>query len=163
MALDRRENLMKYAEETAYSSKGHFKTADFAKISLRLYITIPIVLSIILIVYVSMPQWASRFLSCMSIIFSFLALTSPMVSNQDRAHKIIEDHMSLGNAYLELHKEIRNIASGEPVTSEQLDGVAKKISELDRRSKDLRIGFIGRLWSRCRINKEMDLDWIKAK
>jgi hypothetical protein len=29
--LDIRDNLLKYAEESAYSSKGHFKTADYTR------------------------------------------------------------------------------------------------------------------------------------
>lgn len=163
MPLTRRENLLKYAEETAYSSKGHFKTADFNKISLRLYICIPIVLSIILIIYSDMPQAASRFLNLTSMIFAILALTSPLVNNQDQTCKRIDEHMSLGNSYLALHKEIRNLAAESEITKDQLDEITKKMSELDQQSRSLHISFIGRLWSKFTIHKEMDIAWIYQK
>ena len=163
MSLTRKENLMKYAEETAYSSKGHFKTADYNKISLRLYIGVPIVLSIILIIYSNMPQWASRFLNCISMIFAFLALTSPLVSNQDQACKRIDEHMSLGNSYLALHKEIRNLATEIEITKDQLDEITKKMTTLDQQSRSFHISLIGRLWSKFTIHKEMDIDWIYKK
>lgn len=161
MSLTPKENLMKYAEETAYSSKGHFKTADFTKLSLRFFIGVPIVLTIILIVYTDIPQWGSRLLNCVGLISSVLALASPLVNNQDRAGKIIDEHMSLGNSYLELHKKIRNISTQETITIDQLNEITTKMTELDNKSRDLHIGAVGRLWSKFRIQKEMDLGWIK--
>jgi|SRR5581483_1958648 len=163
MPLTRRENLLKYAEETAYSSKGHFKTADFNKISLRFYIIVPIVLSIFLIIYPGLPQEIIRILNLLNIIFAILALTSPLVSNQDQACKRIDEHMSLGNSYLALHKEIRNLAAEAEITKEQLDEITKKMSELDHQSRSLHISFFGRLWSKFTIHKEMDIEWIYQK
>jgi hypothetical protein len=158
--INKQDNLLRYAEETAYSSKGHFKTADFLKISLRFYISVPIILSIVLIVYGDMPIALSRLFNCLSLIFSFLALTSPMVSNQDQACRKMEEHMSLGNSYLELHKEIRNLATEDSITKEQLNDISKKMVELDSKSKNFQISFIGRIWSKWRIKKEMNLEWI---
>ncbi len=163
MALNQKDNLLKYAEETAYSSKGHFKTADFNKISLRSLIIIPIVLSVVLIIYSDIPQAVSRLLNLATMICAILALTSPLVSNQDQACKRIDEHMSLGNSYLELHKEIRNLVAKGGATEVQLGEITKKMVALDQQSRSFHISFIGRLWSKCAINKEMDLKWIKAK
>lgn len=107
-----------------------------------------------------MPELLSRVLNCISMIFAILALASPMVNNQDQACKRTDEHMALGNEYLELHKEIRNLATEENISKEQLDSITKRISELDKRSRELHISFAGRLWSKLRIRKEMDLDWI---
>ncbi len=163
MALDLRKNLLQYAEETAYSSKGHFKTADYTKISLKLYISIPIILSIVLIVYSDMPEELIRLLNTISMIFAFLAMSSPLVNNQDQAHKRIAEHMCLGNDYLEVHKEIRNLATEEVITKGHLDSIAAKLKILDSRSQNFQIGVVGRAWSKWRINKEMSLDWIYDK
>lgn len=161
MAIDIQQNLMKYAEEAAYSSKGHFKTADWIKTSLVIFICLPIVLSIIIIIFSDMPQWLNRLLSCVSVISSILALISPLVSNQEMALKIINDHMALGNDYLELYKGIRNISAENSITKEQVEQISEKIKILDRRTDKLQISFAGRWWSKLKINKEMDIEWIK--
>jgi hypothetical protein len=148
MSFNRKENLM---------------TADFKKISLKFYIFVPITLSVILIIFSDMSEAAIRLLNCISLVSAILALASPLVSNQDQACRRIDEHMSLGNSYLALHKEIRNLAAGSDVTTEQLVEITKKMEGLDRQSRSLHISFIGRLWSKCTINKEMDLKWIKAK
>jgi hypothetical protein len=72
----------------------------------------------------------------------------------------MEEHMSLGNSYLELHKEIRNLATEDSITKEQLNDISKKMVELDSKSKNFQISFIGRIWSKWRIKKEMNLEWI---
>lgn len=158
--LNNQEILMKYAEEAAYSSKGHFKTADWLKISLGLYICLPIILSIILIIFSDAPQWLNKLLSCLSIIFSILALTSPMVSNQVLATKTISEHMSIGNEYLDIYKKIRNISNESEVVKETIDNFSEQIKLLDKKTNNLRISFAGRIISRLLITKEMDLNWI---
>ena len=152
---------MKYAEEAAYSSKGHFKTADSFKSSVKVYISLPIILSIIIIIFSGMPQWLGKLLSFISIISSILALTSSLVSNQEQAAKIISNHMTLGNEYLDLFKDIRNISTKEQITNEEVNQISERMKLLDRRTDKLQISFIGRAWSKFRINKEMDLSWIE--
>jgi hypothetical protein len=158
--LNNHEILMKYAEEAAYSSKGHFKTADWLKISLTLYICLPIILSIILIIFSDSPLWLNRLLSCLSIVFSILALTSPMVSNQALATKTVSEHMSIGNEYLDIYKNIRNISNESHVLKETIEIFYEQIKSLDKKTNNLRIGFAGRIISKLLINKEMDLNWI---
>ncbi|MCX6795785.1 MAG: hypothetical protein NT165_03640 [Candidatus Falkowbacteria bacterium] len=159
--MDNRQNLMRYAEESAYSSKGHFRTADWIKSSLKLYIGLPIILSILIIIFPDMPIWLSRILSFLSIGSSIMALLSPAVSNQDSAFKNVNDHMSLGNEYLGLYKDIRNISTSNTISDDQIQEVVQRIKLLDEKTNFLHISFAGRIWSKLRINKEMDLDWIK--
>ncbi len=163
MALTPRQNLLKHAEEVAYSSKGHFKAADWTKISVRVFICVPIVLSIILIVYSDMTMWLSRLLNCVTMIFSFLALASPLVSNQDQACKKIDSHMGLGNDYLDIYKQLRDLSTEDSITQAKLGEISKKIRELDKRSNELRIPLIARWWSACVVKKQMDLDWVYEK
>lgn len=163
MSMTKRENLMKYAEEVAYSSKGHFKAADWTKISTQVYIGLPLIFAVILIVYQDMSQTWSRLLNCISMIFSLLALMSPLVSNQDQACKRTSDHMVLGNQYLDLYSQIRDISTEVTVTKEHIDQISKKKRELDTQTHTLQIPLLARFWSWAVINKEMDLGWIYEK
>ncbi|MFA6417255.1 MAG: hypothetical protein WCW61_03635 [Patescibacteria group bacterium] len=158
--MNNQEILMKYAEEVAYSSKGHYKTASWIKTSLNIYILLPITLSVILIIFPDSPQLLSRLLNCFIFIFSILALTSPLVSNQEQAVKTISSHMTLGNEYLSIYKEIRNISAESQITKEIIDNIYEKVKSLDEKTSNLRISFAGRVISKCLIKKEMDLDWI---
>jgi hypothetical protein len=161
MILTSRQNLMKHAEEVAYSSKGHFKSADWTKISLRIFISVPIILSIILIVYSDWPKEINRFLNCVSMIFSFLALASPLVNNQDQACKRVIDHMSLGNKYLDIYKQIRDLSTETTITNAQVAVISRKIRDLDKQTNDLRIPTVARIWSWVVIRYQMDLTWIE--
>jgi hypothetical protein len=158
--MNKRKNLMLYAEEVAYSSKGHFKAADWARIFTQLCIALPLILSIVLIVYQDMAQAWSRLLNCVSMTFSLIAIMSPLVNNQEQAHKKTAGHMILGNAYLDLYSQIRDLSTEEIITKEHLEQVAKRKRELDSQTSELRIPLVPRLWSKLCIKKEMNLDWI---
>ena len=71
--------------------------------------------------------------------------------------------MILGNAYLDLYSEIRDISTEESVTKEHIDQIAKKKRALDAQTNVLRIPLVARLWSSLVIKKQMDLDWIYEK
>lgn len=154
------EELKRIAIETAYSSKGHFKTADWTSWSLASYVAVPMATSLIQALF-TLPDIWDRALSLLGLLFSFLALTSLLASNRDRANRTIETHMDIGNKYLEIHKEIRILmANPDGITSEQLIELQRRVSELDRNSRRYRISLIGRLWSKMRIKEEMDLGWL---
>ncbi len=163
MPLNNRQNLMKYAQEAAYSSKGHFKSADWLSLSLKLYVGLPIIISIILLSWQNMASWASRLLNCVAFIFSSLAITSPLVNNQNQAIQTLENHMALGNGYLILFKSIRDISTQEIIRKEDIEQISNKMKELDEKTSKFRIGKAARLWSKCVIKREMDLDWIYIK
>lgn len=161
MTLDYKSNLMRQAEEAAYSFKGHMKSADWVTWWLRICVGVPIIISVILLTWQGMNPELSRFLNCIAFIFSVLILTSPLLSNQDRAIATIKGHMDLGNDYLTLYKEIRDILSDSTPTKADMEKISQKMNELDKKTSSLRIGMVARKWSECVIEKEMDLDWIK--
>ncbi len=161
MPLSNKEILYSFAEETAYSSKGHFKTADWLRQSLMFYIVIPFITSAITLVF-QVPEPWQRIVSFAGFLFSFFALVSVWSSNRDKADLEIRKHMELGNKYLSIHKEIRILSaqSGE-LSSEKIQDLSKRINELDQETTTCTISFVGRWWSKIRINSEMDLDWLK--
>jgi hypothetical protein len=155
-----KDELKRMITETAYSSKGHFKTADWMGLSLAAYVTIPMITSL-LQVFATVPVWADNTLSFFGFLFSGLALNSVLASNRDKANQSIESHIDLGNCYLEIYKEMRvRLPEMEKITTEMLAGWQERISKLDRRTSKSKISHVGRLWSKLRIKEEMDLHWI---
>lgn len=157
------EELKRIATETAYSSKEHFKTADWMGLSLAGYISIPMVTSLITIFFDFNP-FIQQILAFTGILFSVLALNSALANNRERADKSIQEHMDLGNKYLAIHKEIRvRMADAGSVTTDMLAEFQRRISDLDLKTARNRISFVGRWWAKCKIVEEMDLDWLIDK
>jgi hypothetical protein len=154
-----KDELKRMVIETAYSSKGHFKTADAMGLSLVAYVTIPMITSL-LQAFFTFPDWADKSLSFTGFLFSFLALSSVLANNRDKANRSIETHIDLGNKYLEVYKEIRVcLTDVDKVTTEMLTAWQSRISALDGRTSKSKISFAGRIWSKFKIKKEMDLHW----
>ena len=154
------DELKRMGIETAYSSKGHFKTADWMSWSLASYISVPLVTSLLQALFIFSDFW-NRVLSLLGLLFSFFALSSVLASNRDKANRAIEGHMDLGNKYLAIHKEIRILmADLTGVTTDQLTDLQERISELDRQTSRNRINLVGRWWMKARIKEEMDLGWL---
>ena len=157
-----KDELKRMIIETAYSSKGHFKTADWMGLSLATYIVIPTVTSLLQVFYV-FPDFIDRSLSFLGFLFSFLALSSVWANNRNEADRSIEMHVNLGNKYLAIHKEIRVLlADINNINTGILSDLQTRISEIDQKTSKCKINFAGRWWAKFRIKEEMDLNWVDS-
>ncbi len=160
MPLTKKRLLYQIAEESAYSFKGHMKTADGHGFTLACFIVVPLVTSLLILIW-DLPLFVQRIASAAGFLFSALALNSTLATNKEKAGKTIEAHTNLGNKYLNLYNEIKVAATNMDVLDQaKLDYFQKKIGELNGETTKLRITFIGRCWSKWRIEKEMDLKWL---
>lgn len=149
------------AEETAWSFKGHMKTADGYGLTLACFIVVPLVTSLLVLLF-DFPILVQRIASVAGFLFSSLALTSTLATNKEKADQTISAHMELGNKYLDVYNEIKvAVTNMTSIDQTKLSYFQKKIGELNSRTSKLRITFIGRWWCWWKIDKEMDLDWIK--
>lgn len=161
MALTQKQLLYQIAEETAWSFKGHMKTADGYGITLACLIVVPLITSLLVLIF-DFPVFIQRIAAAMGFLFSSLALTSTLATNKEKADQTISAHMELGNKYLDLYNEIKVLATDiATVNQAKLSELQKKVGELNAQTSKLRITLIGRWCSWWKINKEMDLAWIK--
>lgn len=157
-----KEEIKRMVIETAYSSKGHFKTADWMAISLASYICVPLATSLVSALF-ALSDAALRVVSFLGLFFSYLALSSVLANNRDKANRSIETHIDLGNKYLEIYKELRILTTDMSVVrADTLTALQRRISELDRATAKCKISFVGRWWSKLRIYSEMDLHWVDS-
>ena len=159
--MTKEENLLRIAEEVAYSSKGHYKSADWVSLSIKICIMFPIIISVALLTWQTLPVDLSRFLNCTALVFSLIALMSPVLNNQDKTAETIKNHMELGNGYLEIYKDIRILLTQGTVSDSDMNGIMDRVRSLDHKTSQFRIGFVARIWSKWRIESEMDLSWTK--
>lgn len=160
MSLNKKELLYQLAEEAAYSFKGHMKTADWIGVAIAFYIFIPMVTSLLVLIF-SLPSFWQKIASLFGFLFAALALNSSLANNRRETDQIVRKHMELGNRYLALYNEIKVIATDiENLNQVELSQLQQKIDELNTETNRLRIGFVGRWWSKWKIRTEMDLDWL---
>jgi hypothetical protein len=160
MTKNPEENLLRLAEDIAYASKGHFKTADWISASPRIYLFFPLMISFLLMAF-TFPDYAVKLLSAVSFAIALFAILSQFANNLDSAKVTIEKHMELGNKYLALYKEIRTAYfSASEVESTAINDFTNRNIAIIEQSGPYRICFIGRWWAKIRIEEEMGLDWI---
>ncbi len=161
MAFTPQQLLYQMAEETAWSFKGHMKTADGYGFTLACLIVVPLITSLVVLIF-DFPIFIQRIAAATGFLFSSLALTSTLATNKGKANQTIFLHMELGNKYLDLYNEIKVLATNiGTVDQSKLSELQKKVGKLNSQTSKLRITLIGRWWSWWKINKEMDLAWIK--
>ena len=157
---DMRAELKRLAEEAAYSAKGHFKSADWIRVSVKLYVAVPLVTSLIIFVF-DVEGILEKCLAFLGALFSGLALTSVVGTRPEKAERAVREHMQLGNEYLDLYKELRAVHEiGEAIDSDRVHALRERMSGLDGKSSKLPIGIVGRYWAKVRIRSEMDLKWL---
>ncbi len=150
------------AEGTAWSFKGHMKTADGYGFTLASLIVVPLATSLLVIVWQDAPAAVERICAAAGFLFSSFALMSTLASNKEKADQTISAHMELGNKYLAVYDEIKVAATNmNAVDQAKLTYFQKKIAELNGQTHHLKITLIGRWWCWWKIEKEMDLGWIK--
>lgn len=163
MSLTKKQLLYQMAEEAAWSFKGHMKTADGYGFTLACLIVVPLITSLLVLLF-DLPTLIQRSAAALGFLFSSLALTSTLATNKEKADKTIAAHMKLGNEYLNLYNEIKVLATNLDIIDQQkLSELQKKLGALNMRTNDLRITVVGRLWSRWKIEKEMDLGWLQSQ
>lgn len=148
------------AEETAWSFKGHMKTADGYGLILACFIVIPLITSLLVLIF-DLTTFIQKIVAAVGFFFSSIALASTLATNKEKADRTISAHIELGNKYLNLYNEVKVLATNiRTVDQPKLSELQKKLAELNMQTNMLRISLIGRWWSRWRINKEMDLTWL---
>ena len=147
------------AEEAAYSAKGHFKSSDWVRVSLSVYIFVPFASSLVLSIFSLQPQ-VIKVISTIGLLFGALALHSSITKNPEKTNDLVQKHMRLGNEYLALYKQIRTGVAIENINLVEWENI---INQLDAQTSKLRISYPARVWARLTINKEVDLKWIEEE
>ena len=163
MSLSKKELLYQLAEESAWSFKGHMKTADAYGFTLASLIVVPLLTSVIVLIF-DLPIFIQKICALAGFLFSTFALMSTFATNKEKADQAIKGHVELGNKYLDLYNEIKVSATDiSSLDQTKLSQFQKKIGELNTKTGDYRITLMGRWWSWWKIEKEMDLKWLYKK
>ncbi len=151
--------LKQMAEEAIYSAKGHFKSSDWIGYCLFLLIVVPFITSSVILIFDVDDFW-TRVLAFVGAVFSMLAIVYSFTSNQPQAKKRIEQHMTLGNQYLGIYSEIRELVMTNSQTPTKIQRLRKDLHELNVKTSNCKITFFGRWHSKIVIHNEVDTKWL---
>lgn len=151
------EKLLKHiGESTAYSAKGHFKTADIRRISTYTYIVVNIVFAVMAISGLFSQFWIQLF-SVSSLIASILLL----VSENHGGLGICSMHSKFGNMYLELHNDTYAAFLKDDLDQNSIDILQERFNKLNKTERP-NINLIGRHWAKHAIEKSGEMTkWWK--
>jgi len=152
--MSQKKVLQRIGEDTAYTFKGLHKTADWLSLEYKIYLTMPIIFSIIALGFDNnFNALTLKILAVLSLVFTFFIL-----KNQNEYEKI-NTYRQLANKYKNLYDKVEMYYYAEKEVN-LIDLQNEKIKyskELNKHS----ISFIGRFCSKKVIEQEMNLIWIK--
>ncbi len=150
------KDLLKHiGESTAYSAKGHFKTADIRRIATYVYITLNFALSIVCLANVVSNHWLQIF-SIISLFASILLL----ISETHGGLAVCREHTKYANLYLELHNDTYAEFLNPYTTQQNLEELKERFNSLNKKERP-HINIGGKYWAKYAIEKmkEMNIWW----
>ncbi len=150
-----KDTIEYFGECTAYSAKGHFKSADFRRILIYFLVIINIAFSVLSLLDI-IGDTTIKVLGVVSLFASFLIL---MYQTKDEADYITHS-MKIGEEYLKLHNDIFIMHSRGNLTLKEIEEIKDKVNKLNSKKKPS-ISFFGKYWAKRAIEKsgEMKTWW----
>ena len=150
-----KELLNHIGESTAYSAKGHFKTADVRRRTTYAYIVINIVFAVMAISGLFTQAWI-QILSVVSLLSSILLL----ISESHGGLGICNRHDKFGNQYLELHNDCYAEFLKDSIDEIAISKLQERHNKLNKAERPT-INYWGRRLSKAAIekSKEMKIWW----
>jgi len=155
-----KKELQKLGEDTAYTFKGLYKTADSLGFLYNIFLVIPAIFSVLCLGFGTiLPYWMIKTISCLSLIAVLILLFKKDNFSKDK----IEKYRKLANEYKEIYDNIEHYYinyNQEKNIKKSIDNVRININKVRQKTTKLPINILGRFLSKRKINEEMDLDWI---
>lgn len=149
--------IKQWGENTAYSAKSHFKTADLFKLFTKLLILINILFAAFSLLDFSIPVIAKIF-GVISLIASVLLFISLMQEGEN----VVIKHMKIGDEYLNLHNELQRLFHSKTPIEEDIDVMSKKIAKITQKNKPIINQFAKRLAKKAIEKKGEMTTWWKG-
>ena len=148
--------LQRLGEDTAYTFKGLYKEADWLEHKYRFYLVIPVVSSIVSLVFdEQLPELFTRILAVFSLVLLFLALF------EQKRLESVDSYRGLANEIKAIYDQAENAFH----LNESLDcgHLREQWNVLRKQTQRYPIGPVGRYWSQKRISTEMNLSWLGGR
>jgi hypothetical protein len=150
-----KELLCNWGENTAYSSKCHFKMSDINWYLIYFLIVINIVFAVLSIL--DMGELLVKVFAVMSLVASIIIL----IHKSQISNRSILTHKEIGEFYLALHYDIQALYFQNEVNDKDLSRIKEQVKDLNLKPKPS-VNFIAKRWATCAIEDKGEmLKWWK--
>ncbi len=120
--------IKQWGENSAYSAKGHFKSADIKKKQIKILVIINVLFAVFSLLELGLPLIA-KFFGLISLIASILLLISE--SQEDKS----AIHMKIGDEYLGIHYELQRLYYEDDLKENEVNSILERIREINKKDK----------------------------
>lgn len=154
--MDKKKELIKkLAEETIYSAKGHFKSADLRRVLITTTIWLCAILGLLQLLVDGVTL--NKILSACCL----LGTIGLLIWNEGEGKNYRDRHKQMGELYLSVHKELRDFFFIGDFDNKTILKLSDKVKNLDKKNKP-DISFFARKWAQKAIQKFNETDnWYK--
>ena len=125
--------IKEWGENTAYSTKGHFKTADLKRKWIKALIVINLLFAIFTLIDEIDNAIILKIFGVISLISSVLILVYESQENKNS----VSNHMKIGDEYLNIHYELQELFHKENISEQELEQVSKKLKRINQKEKPI--------------------------
>jgi adenylate kinase family enzyme len=151
-----KEILKQWGENTAYSAKSHFKTADLKRTWIKSLVIINVLFAIFSLIGFQLPI-VSKIFGIISLVASILILVYESQENKST----IKRHMSMGDEYLDIHYQLQELFFKDKFEDDDFDDVKERIQKLNKKDKPI-INQIAKWQAKSAIEKKGEMTkWWK--
>ncbi len=151
-----KEIIREWGENSAYSAKGHFKSADIRKWSRRSLIFINLAFAIMSLMDIEY-SWLIKSLALISLFASIILLVLDSGINS----KIEYEHMQIGDEYLSIHYELQKLYRKGNVEDSEIESIRKRYDKLHKKDKPM-INQLAMKFAKTAIDKKGEMiPWWK--
>lgn len=152
----RKELIKQWGGNSAYSAKGHFKSADLKRIWIKILVTVNVLFAVFSLLEFGMPL-LTKFLAVISLVASILIL----VFESQNEKNSIRRHMATGDEYLQIHFDLQELFHSPKIKEEDFEKVSKRMKKITEKDKPI-ISQIGKKWAKHAIEKKQEMiNWWK--
>lgn len=145
--------LKRLGEDTAYTFKGLYKESDWLELKYKLYLSIPIIFSIVSLGFdQEINPLYLKILAVASLIFTVLVLLGQKRYENIDSYRKVADEVKIIYDKSEKYFVLEEV--------DQYEELSKEWENLRKKMVTLPVGVIGRKLSKIRIKKEMNLSWL---
>lgn len=148
--------IKEWGENTAYSAKSHFKSADLKRFWIKTLVIVNLLFAIISLIEIPIPDFVKYF-GIISLIASVLLLVYE--SQEDKSK--LKRHMTIGDEYLKIHYDLQELFYSDNPTQEKFDNISNRMEKMASKDKPT-IHQVGKWLAKRSIEKKGEMiTWWK--
>ena len=145
--------LKKHGINSAYTFKGLIKEADSIRMEYTFFHVIPIILSVVMLGF--SKEWTFVVTQIMSCFIVCCCVVSLIYRER---YKKVDGYIDLANAVKIFYDRVESMYLSS--TYNDIDSLENEYANLIKKTNKYPISIMGRTWSKFRIRKEMNLNWL---